>query len=243
MTGGRVVVLGPTGRNFAAGMSGGIAYVLDEDGRFAARCNMQLVALEALEDDDEEDVRALLARARGAHRLARRRSACSPSGTPTRFVEGDAARLQARALGARRRDPLRGLPALGRRRRLRHHGVGGGGVWGASARSSRSARQEAPERDPRERVGDLREFVGTLPLRRAARAGRALHGVRRAVLSQRLSAREPDPGLERPRLPRPLGRGDRAVAPHEQLPRVHGPPLSRHRARPRACSRSTRATR
>jgi glutamate synthase (NADPH/NADH) large chain/glutamate synthase (ferredoxin) len=60
MTGGRVVVLGPTGRNFAAGMSGGIAYVLDEDGRFAARCNMQLVALEALQDDDEELVRALL---------------------------------------------------------------------------------------------------------------------------------------------------------------------------------------
>jgi glutamate synthase domain-containing protein 3 len=41
-------------------MSGGIAYVLDEDGRFAARCNMQLVALEALQDDDEELVRALL---------------------------------------------------------------------------------------------------------------------------------------------------------------------------------------
>src|SRR4029079_3507391 len=39
MTGGVVVVLGPTGRNFAAGMSGGIAYVLDEDGTFADRCN------------------------------------------------------------------------------------------------------------------------------------------------------------------------------------------------------------
>src|SRR5262249_53569249 len=39
MTGGRVVVLGPTGRNFAAGMSGGVAYVLDEDGSFPARCN------------------------------------------------------------------------------------------------------------------------------------------------------------------------------------------------------------
>ena len=41
MTGGHVVVLGPTGRNFAAGMSGGIAYVLDEDGGFAGRCNMR----------------------------------------------------------------------------------------------------------------------------------------------------------------------------------------------------------
>src|SRR4029450_3629620 len=42
MTGGRVVVLGATGRNFAAGMSGGIAYVLDEDDDFAARCNKEM---------------------------------------------------------------------------------------------------------------------------------------------------------------------------------------------------------
>ncbi|HWX21565.1 MAG TPA: glutamate synthase large subunit [Candidatus Binatia bacterium] len=53
MTGGRVVVLGPTGRNFAAGMSGGIAYVLDETGDFPRRCNQQMVALEKLEDPDE----------------------------------------------------------------------------------------------------------------------------------------------------------------------------------------------
>jgi glutamate synthase domain-containing protein 2/glutamate synthase domain-containing protein 1/glutamate synthase domain-containing protein 3 len=53
MTGGRVVVLGKTGRNFAAGMSGGIAYVLDEAGDFASRCNMELVGLEKLEDADE----------------------------------------------------------------------------------------------------------------------------------------------------------------------------------------------
>jgi glutamate synthase (NADPH/NADH) large chain/glutamate synthase (ferredoxin) len=57
MTGGRVVVLGPTGRNFAAGMSGGIAYVLDFD---AARCNLQSVGLEPLDEDDERDVLALL---------------------------------------------------------------------------------------------------------------------------------------------------------------------------------------
>ncbi|OUC09413.1 hypothetical protein RY27_02995 [Litorilinea aerophila] len=53
MTGGRVVVLGRTGRNFAAGMSGGIAYVLDEDGTFARRCNREMVDLEAVEDADE----------------------------------------------------------------------------------------------------------------------------------------------------------------------------------------------
>jgi len=48
MTGGVVVVLGQTGRNFAAGMSGGVAYVLDEDGSFAQRCNQAMVALEAI---------------------------------------------------------------------------------------------------------------------------------------------------------------------------------------------------
>jgi glutamate synthase domain-containing protein 3 len=60
MTGGRVVVLGATGRNFAAGMSGGIAYVLDTDGSFAARCNFDLVELEALEQEDVDTVRELV---------------------------------------------------------------------------------------------------------------------------------------------------------------------------------------
>jgi glutamate synthase (NADPH/NADH) large chain/glutamate synthase (ferredoxin) len=60
MTGGRVVVLGRTGRNFAAGMSGGIAYVLDEDGRFAGRCNMELVGFDPLKDEDAEVIRALV---------------------------------------------------------------------------------------------------------------------------------------------------------------------------------------
>ena len=46
MTGGTVVVLGRTGRNFAAGMSGGVAYVYDEDGQFARRCNPAMVALD-----------------------------------------------------------------------------------------------------------------------------------------------------------------------------------------------------
>jgi glutamate synthase domain-containing protein 3 len=61
MTGGRVVVLGPTGRNFAAGMSGGIAYVLDEEGAFAKRCNAGMVDLEALAPTDAIELRALIA--------------------------------------------------------------------------------------------------------------------------------------------------------------------------------------
>jgi glutamate synthase (ferredoxin) len=63
MTGGRVVVLGPTGRNFAAGMSGGVAYVLDEAGDFERRCNKQMVGLEKLADAAEiEEVRQLIQR-------------------------------------------------------------------------------------------------------------------------------------------------------------------------------------
>ena len=53
MTGGVVVVLGGTGRNFAAGMSGGIAYVLDEDGTFESRCNLAMVELEPVPEEEE----------------------------------------------------------------------------------------------------------------------------------------------------------------------------------------------
>jgi len=63
MTGGHVVVLGATGRNFAAGMSGGIAYVLDVTGDFPSRCNMAMVGLEKLQDPQEAaEVRAMIER-------------------------------------------------------------------------------------------------------------------------------------------------------------------------------------
>jgi glutamate synthase (NADPH/NADH) large chain/glutamate synthase (ferredoxin) len=61
MTGGRVVVLGPTGRNFAAGMSGGLAFVLDEDGTLAERINPELLdQLERLDQADVIEVRSLI---------------------------------------------------------------------------------------------------------------------------------------------------------------------------------------
>ena len=60
MTGGRVVIIGRTGRNFAAGMSGGFAYVYDEDGLFEKRCNLGMVELEALSADDAAFVARLL---------------------------------------------------------------------------------------------------------------------------------------------------------------------------------------
>jgi glutamate synthase (NADPH/NADH) large chain len=61
MTGGRVVVLGRTGRNFAAGMSGGIAYIIDWDGDFSRKCNREMVELEPIEDPAEiAEVKAMI---------------------------------------------------------------------------------------------------------------------------------------------------------------------------------------
>jgi len=54
MTGGITIILGTTGRNFAAGMSGGVAYVWDQDGSFPSRCNMELVDLDPLEQEDKD---------------------------------------------------------------------------------------------------------------------------------------------------------------------------------------------
>ncbi len=62
MTGGRVVVLGPTGRNFGAGMSGGIAYVFDPHGTFTALVNTEMVDVEALDDEDRAAVHQLVQR-------------------------------------------------------------------------------------------------------------------------------------------------------------------------------------
>ncbi|MBM3825648.1 MAG: glutamate synthase large subunit [Verrucomicrobia bacterium] len=62
MTGGRVVVLGATGRNFAAGMSGGVAYVYDDRGDFASRCNKQMVGLEKPDEKDAEELRGIVQR-------------------------------------------------------------------------------------------------------------------------------------------------------------------------------------
>jgi glutamate synthase (ferredoxin) len=57
MTGGQVVVIGPTGRNFAAGMSGGVAYILDEAGDFASRCNNEMADIEPLDAEDIDKIR------------------------------------------------------------------------------------------------------------------------------------------------------------------------------------------
>src|SRR5262245_32221044 len=62
MTGGCVVVIGKTGRNFAAGMSGGVAYVFDEDGTFRTRCNMETIILEPPNEDDLMEAEKMIRR-------------------------------------------------------------------------------------------------------------------------------------------------------------------------------------
>ena len=62
MTGGRVVILGETGRNFGAGMSGGIAYVLNPGGDFKGQCNLETLDLDPLDDQDQAELKVLIER-------------------------------------------------------------------------------------------------------------------------------------------------------------------------------------
>jgi glutamate synthase domain-containing protein 3 len=60
MTGGKAVILGPTGRNFGAGMSGGIAYIFDDKGDFEKKCNNETFELEPLLEEDLSDLKGLI---------------------------------------------------------------------------------------------------------------------------------------------------------------------------------------
>ena len=84
MTGGRVVVLGPTGRNFAAGMSGGIAYVYDKDRRFAGPLQPRAGRPRGADRGRRGGGQGADLRARAAHRVDGRRATCSPRGSAAR---------------------------------------------------------------------------------------------------------------------------------------------------------------
>ena len=136
MTGGRVVVLGPTGRNFAAGMSGGYAFVLDLD---EGRVNPELVELGKVEGEAADGARGARAPPPRGDRLDGRRGAARGlAGVAGPVHRGDAERLQARPRGARRGP--RGGPQRGRGCGPDH----GGAAWLTPAGSSRTAARSRP---------------------------------------------------------------------------------------------------
>ena len=207
--------------------------------RSRERCNMGMVGFEELAEADAIELRAMVDehQQRTDSPVAARVLAEWEALLDRRRVrEGDAARLQARAArtGARRRSRAGGAPPeraelpparldrwtrrptarLGRQRRAPD---------GQARRLSADRAPRGPPAGPARARARLPRVPAHAPGRRAARAGRPLHGLRRSLLPQRLSAGQPDPGLERPRLPRPLRRRDRPAARDEQLPRVHRP--------------------
>ena len=151
-----------------------------------------------------------------------------------RVREGDAARLPAGARG----DP-RGRVARARRSTRRSWRRPMGKPTGFMEYRARAAAAGGPVAGAAPRLArGLRAVPATRPPRHA---GGALHGLRHPVLPRRLPARQPDPGVERPRLPRRLAEADRAPARHQQLPRVHRPAVpgalrgglrARHQRRP-----------
>ena len=241
MTGGAVVVLGRTGRNFAAGMSGGIAYVLDDDGTFAERCNRELVGARA---------------ARGRRRLdrarARRRSTSARTGSPLagRLLD-DWQRAQLRFVKVMPHDYRAALE----RHRDQPVSAGGHGLF------TRETETEAAPDGRDRRLQEVRpRRIRPSACRASASATTASSSARCRSSScseqgarcmecgvpfchQRLPARESDPGLERPRLPRPV-RARRSTSCTARTTSPSSPADSApRRARRRACSRSTRATR
>ena len=156
MTGGVVVVLGPTGRNFGAGMSGGMAFVLDRERRFRERCNPDMVELESLVDESDIWLVYGLVENHLRHTgspVARRVLDHWDAHRPA-VREGDAHRLQARAPG-----PTRGAAAVPRRRPVRGSGRWRADVMGKPTGFLEWQREAPPKRPKSERVHDTREFI------------------------------------------------------------------------------------
>ncbi len=215
------VVLGPTGRNFAAGMSGGTAYVLDLR---PERVNPELVDLTPLTDDEAEQVHGLLARhAEETESAVAARLLADWPAARERFT-AVMPRDYRRVLEVRR-------PGRARRASTPTAATSGRGSWRRLVADPRGLpdrpRPRAAARGGRSRCGS---WTGARSTRqqdadRAAAPGRPLHGLRHPVLPPGLPAGQPDPGVERPGLARGLGGRDRAAARDQQLPGVHRPAL------------------
>ena len=249
MTGGRVVVLGRTGRNFAAGMSGGVAYVLDATatsraaatGRWSTSSRSStLEEIELVHDLIMKHVavtgstvrRAAAGGLGGAHArivkvMPRDTGACWPS-RPARAERARVAEVVdarcdvvavtvCRVVGAERRRACMGKPT---------------GFIESRGRSTRRGRS-------RSACTTGTRSTSRIPTDELEQQGARCMDCGIPFCHQGCPLGQPDPRLERPGLPRPLARGDRPPARHQQLPRVHRASSARPRARRRACSAST----
>ena len=266
MTGGTVVVLGKTGRNFAAGMSGGIAYVYDEDGEFASRCNTSMVSLGRVlpvaeqeksleraiwhrEQADEVLLKTLIS----DHHQWTGKPACARDPRPlergaAEVRQGVPERVQACA----RRDQPEGDDRAWRnprdQRRGRRDRQGAHERQDSQAGRAEVGRRKQHDNEGRQRDGERHRFHGLRARggrpRAGARAGqepprihlhadrgrcegaeRALHGLRRSVLQQRLPGQQRHSRLQRPGLPQRLEERVHGARLDQQLPRVHRPHL------------------
>ena len=212
MTRGLVVVLGKTGRNFAAGMTGGIAYVLDQTGEFASVCcNRADVDLEPV--TDAKDVETL-------HRLIARHAELTDSPQAKWILKHWDAMLPKfikvfpheykRVLGIPR-IPAGVLAAQAETM----HAQGQVPSWVRSP-GSRNIRARRPARRPvAERVHDYFEVYQPFPEEKVRVQARALHGLRHSVLPHRLPGQQHHSGLERSGLSRPLEGSDPRSSFHQ----------------------------
>ncbi len=158
MTGGTIVVLGRTGRNFAAGMSGGIAYVLDGDGTFAERCNGKFVGIGPLEADNLRP--RPRAGTRMAHGLAARNRLLDDwQRSALRFVKVLPHDYRAAPSSATTTSPCRPAVTASSPANRKRKQPDGEDRRLQEVRARRSARAR-----PGERIGNHREFVRALPL-------------------------------------------------------------------------------
>ena len=252
MTGGVVVVLGATGRNFAAGMSGGIAYVLDDDGTFASRCNLAMVELEPMPQEEDLNARVfhhvhdleihglidimtdMTPPRRGLHHLIARHARLTDRRVPPRSSPSGRSGTRSSARSCRS-----STAALSTNQGAGRCHASGGIARGIESEVGKVTGFLEYEREDRDDE-PVEERIQALARIRPAAAGgglphpgRALHELRRALLPghklsrrPRLPGQQPDPRLERHGLCRQLGGGGAQPAFDQQLSGIYRPGLS-----------------
>ena len=208
------------GATSAAGMSGGVGLRARPATTRTSTASWSTSA--PLRPEDELVVHDLLERHQAWTDSPSRRG-CSPTGTPP----GRPSPWSCPATTSASSTCGQGRGGGPRPRRRRGVGADHGGLPWLTPRAFCTTRErELPRRRPcRSGIMDWNEVYEEQPVARAAAPGRPLHGLRHPVLPQRLSAGQPDPRVERPRVEGGVAPGHRAPARDEQLPRVHRPAL------------------